>query len=236
MSFKLPFKSPTLAVIALCSLGSACGEEHKSTHPQAQAPEAAEKLVEAEPARKTPDMPLTATAPATPRSILGAMKSGAVSELESSEQGPSVQEQKGEAESSKVVGGSDGQTKPGPVAVSPEQVKIDRFVLATDVVQREPVGESERFTTETPKIFAFMQFANEQAPFAVKVYWEKVSDPASPYGVELMVPTAARHRTWSWTKIRREPGTYRAVVRTLDGQELASKEFTIDAPSQQSAE
>ena len=105
---------------------------------------------------------------------------------------------------------------------------IDRFVLAHDVKGREPVDESDRFDVDT-KIFAFVQFANPDAvPFAFRVHWEPVDGPVSPYGVELKVETAARYRTWSWTAIPREPGQYKAVLRTLDGKTLAEKPFTIE--------
>jgi hypothetical protein len=48
--------------------------------------------------------------------------------------------------------------------------------------------------------------------------------------VKLKVEKAARYRTWSWTAIPREPGQYKAVLRTLEGKELASREFTLEAP------
>jgi hypothetical protein len=107
-------------------------------------------------------------------------------------------------------------------------VKVDRFVLAHDVKGREPVDEGDTFDVDT-KIFAFVQLANANAaPFAFRVHWEPVAGPASPYGVELKVETAPRFRTWSWTAIPREPGRYKAVLRTLDGQTIAEKPFTIE--------
>ena len=109
------------------------------------------------------------------------------------------------------------------------EVKIDRFVLATGVQQREPVGESDVFYTDTPQIYAFVQLANAQEPYAVKVHWEPAEGPASPYGTALAVPTAPRYRTWAWTRIKRAPGRYHAVLRTLAGQEIARREFLIEA-------
>jgi hypothetical protein len=107
-------------------------------------------------------------------------------------------------------------------------VKIERFVLARGVDQREPVEESDVFAGDE-KIFAFVQLKNpDAAPFSFRVHWEPVEGPASPYGVALKVETAARFRTWSWTAIPREAGQYKAVLRTLDGAELASRAFTIE--------
>lgn len=108
------------------------------------------------------------------------------------------------------------------------EVKLDRFVLATGVTQREPVGETEVFDTEDKQIFAFVQLANKGEPYAFEVHFESVDGPTSRYGVKLEVPTAVRYRTWAWTQIRRSPGKYRAVLRTLEGEEIASREFTIE--------
>jgi hypothetical protein len=113
-------------------------------------------------------------------------------------------------------------------AVEPADVRIDRFVLAAGVAQREPLGETDVFTTDTKQIYAFVQLANEQEPYAVKVHFEPAEGPASPYGIALAVPTAPRHRTWAFTRIKRAPGRYRAVLRTLDGQEIARREFLVE--------
>jgi hypothetical protein len=117
--------------------------------------------------------------------------------------------------------------------LDPAEVKIDRFVLSTDVQGREPAGESDRFSTDTKKIFAFVQLANaDSEPYAFRVHWEAVESAPTPYGVKLEVPTAARFRTWSWTRIERTPGRYKAVLRTLEGTEIASREFVIEAASE----
>ena len=118
--------------------------------------------------------------------------------------------------------------------LSPGEVNVVRFVLAKDVVDREPVEETDIFTTETEKIFAFVHVDNASGePYAFRVHWEPASGPASPYGVKLNVRTAPRFRTWAWTKIKRDPGRYRAVLRTLDGEEIASREFDIEDASEE---
>lgn len=116
-------------------------------------------------------------------------------------------------------------------ALSAGDVKVERFVLARDVKGREPVDVTDNFAEGTKKIFAFVQLANAGEPYAFRVHWEPVEGPSSPYGVELSVPTAERHRTWSWTAIERKPGRYRAVLRTLEGEEIASRELMITAAS-----
>ena len=113
-----------------------------------------------------------------------------------------------------------------PLAAS--EVTMKRFVLARGVEGREPLDESDSFTGDE-KIFAFMELSNGDAePYAFRVHWEPLEGPASPSGVELHVKTAPLFRTWSWTANPREPGQYRAVLRTLEGEEIASRAFTIE--------
>lgn len=114
--------------------------------------------------------------------------------------------------------------------LSADEVHVTRFVLAHDVMDREPLDESDVFTTETEQIFAFVELENATGePYAFRVHFEPAEGPEMPYGVKLTVNTSPRYRTWAWTKIRRAKGRYRAVLRTLDGEEIASREFDIDA-------
>lgn len=114
-------------------------------------------------------------------------------------------------------------------ALDPAEVKIARFVLAHDVKDREPVDASDTFTSDVKKIFAFVELENGAAPYAFNVHWESLDQAPSPYGVKLGVKTSPRFRTWAWTAVKRSPGAYRAVLRTLDGKDIASRSFVIEA-------
>jgi hypothetical protein len=220
----------TLALVTLCTAGAACTEDKPTEPPKPKTP-------------KLEQPALTTAAPARPRSILDTpvptppvglapassegAKSGATSETKPADAqklGTLAQDSKLDSQDPK------DQLKDLDCEASAEEPKVDRFVLATGVEEREPVGETDTFSTDTQKIWAFVQFDNELgAPSSVRVHWESVDGPASPYGFVLDVPAAKRYRTWSWTAIRRTPGQYRAVLRTLDGKELASRNFEIKA-------
>jgi hypothetical protein len=220
----------TLALVTLCMAGGACTEDKPTEPPKPKTP-------------KLEQPALTAAAPARPRSILDTpaptqpvgfaaasgegAKSGATSEAKPADAqklGALTQDPKLDSQDPKE------QLKDLDCEAGAGEPTIDRFVLATGVEEREPVGETDTFTTDTDKIWAFVQFDNELgAPASVRVHWEQVDGPASLYGFVLEVPTAKRYRTWSWTAIRRTPGQYRAVLRTLDGKELASRSFEIKA-------
>lgn len=210
-----------LVLLTVC-LGAACSAKDSAPRPTPTAKPAAEPARMPE-AKTTPPVQeaLTATAAQPPRSVLD----GPAPEPKPSERevAPSPSDAESEARA---------HEEPAPSfdrALDPSEVEVQRFVLATDVAAREPVGESEVFATDTPKIFAFVQVANEHgAPYAFRVHFESADGPAFPYGVKLEIPTAARFRTWAFTRVQRSPGRYRAVLRTLDGKEIAHRDFVIE--------
>ncbi|MDB4991495.1 MAG: hypothetical protein JWN04_6673 [Myxococcaceae bacterium] len=209
----------TLALLTSALAYSACSGEAPKDKPKAPshavtAPPAAPKAtVEA----------LTATAPARPLSIADAPTVQKKPELQQIEPFDfSHDEPEASIDEANELPDFDR-------ALRADEVKVDRFVLATGVAEREPTGESDTFDTDTKRIFAFVQLENETAPYAVEVHFEKLDGPRSLYGVKLEVPTAERYRTWAWTQIRRAPGQYRAVLRTRQGEEIASRVFTIVA-------
>lgn len=220
----------SLALLTACALFYGCSEDAAQN---AAAPPRNEVKLPAPnvAADKKAEAPhFAATAPDSPPSLVDSPKSSAPA--------PDAREQKPMEQTSLEP----KPLEPKPLeakqpsdfdrALDPAEVQIDRFVLATGVTEREPVGESDVFTSDTKEIFAFVQFANPNPPFALRVHWEKAEGPTFPYGFKLEVPTAARFRTWSWTRIKREPGHYRAVLRTLEGEEVASREFAIVAGDQ----
>jgi len=204
-----------IVLVSACSLWSACQDTQAASDTPAVArrsPEASSKhaVPALGAAAQSPTHALTAAAPEPVRSIAdrAPTQERAVPE-------PVTQQDEAEQSFDR--------------ALSASEVKVERFVLARDVKGREPVNVSDTFDTDTGKIFAFVQLANNQTPFAFRVHWEPVAGPRSPYGVTLSVPTAERFRTWSWTAIERKPGRYKAVLRTLEGEEIASRELTIMA-------
>ena len=144
---------------------------------------------------------------------------------------PSVAERTADAPTEPATSAADAPTTEedeAPTPVDPSDVHVDRFLLTTGVVDREPVDEQTVFSTDAAKIFAFVQLANaEGAPYSFKVHFESADKAPSPYGITLDVPASPRYRTWAFTRIKRAPGAYRAVLRTLEGREIARKEFLV---------
>jgi Protein of unknown function (DUF2914) len=215
----------SVLLLSACAVSAACMDERVDS-PKPKAPSIPSAVSVAEPklALAKDEPSLAAVAPAAPTTILDKPLAAKPEEAKPGAVAPDAAQL--------ALGDHEVEPVDYERPLDPGEVKIDRFVLAHGVDQREPVEESERFTGDT-KIFAFVQLANpEGAPFAFRVHWEKADGPVSQYGVKLNVETAPRYRTWSWTAIPREPGAYKAVLRTLDGKEIAVKPFTIEASSE----
>jgi hypothetical protein len=219
-------KSARLALFTACSLAFACtSADERAAKKKLEQPAASAAHIE-----HRADKPLlAATVKELPPSIVDGPKLESPKPETPNPERPKVDMPDVESHEKLMV--ELGDKEPAEVdydrPLDPSEVKVDRFVLSTDVQDREPVDASETFPSDTKKIFAFVQLANPSAPYAFRIHFEKLEEEPKPYGIELTVPTAPRYRTWAWTAIKREPGLYKAVLRTLDGKDIDSREFTI---------
>lgn len=115
-------------------------------------------------------------------------------------------------------------------------LSVRRAVVARDVIDREPEGASDGFTTdETAKLFVFLAVRNDSAVDAaltVSFARTDVGDARERGGVTLTVPAAARRfRTWAYTRQVHAPGAWVAIVRDADGAEVTRLPFTVAAPA-----
>ena len=115
-----------------------------------------------------------------------------------------------------------------PVADPDADIYVKRLVIAHGVESREPVGPAETFTQgEADRIYAFVEMGNrDDVASAISVSFEREGEPKRG-GVELRVGASPRWRTWSYTRTAKGPGVWFAVVRALNGKELARARFEI---------
>lgn len=152
--------------------------------------------------------------------------------------------------SSSVLGGSrevsvrEAERLPSPALVrdaherrvdgsrAAEGLRVRRLLVATDIEAREPVGASDVFDGETERLYVFVDLANRGDATDVEVSFEPetVSADAHVTGlVDLEVPArVGRHRTWAWSRNVHAPGRWSAVVRDLEGRELARTSFVVE--------
>lgn len=111
-------------------------------------------------------------------------------------------------------------------------LRVRRIEVATGIEAREPVGASERFARDEERLYVFLDLANAGEAAQVEVSFEPETpsrDAVITGLVELEVPAEVRrHRTWAWSRNVHTPGAWSAVVRDLDGRELARTEFVVE--------
>jgi len=121
-----------------------------------------------------------------------------------------------------------GLAAPPPELLAVDGLRLRRLALSRSVESREPVDPSVEFQSEAAPLFAFVDVANEtDNPAEVVVTFESPSGRSVGH-VTLGVPASSpRWRTWARSHMITEPGSWTAVVRTVDGSLLGRMEFTV---------
>jgi len=113
-----------------------------------------------------------------------------------------------------------------------EGLRVRRLAVGTGIEGREPVGASERFDAEQERLYVFVELANRGDETQVEVSFEPESPTRDAHVtglVDLEVPArVGRHRTWAWSRNVHAPGHWSAVVRDLEGRELARTRFVVE--------
>jgi hypothetical protein len=112
---------------------------------------------------------------------------------------------------------------------STEKLRIKRLVVSEGVANREPVDIESSFSAKrTDRIYAFVEVENpaqEKDEIVVEFDPPGGGDPRG--NVTLNVGAAQRWRTWAFTREVKTTGEWTAVVKTRDGQIIATAPFTV---------
>ncbi len=98
------------------------------------------------------------------------------------------------------------------------------FVMARDVVDREPVGMAKTFSPQDGRAFAYAKIDNPGAPTHVSFVW--LYDDALYATVDMEIGTSVRWRTWSSAEL--SLGAWRVQIVSPDGDVLAETAFTVE--------
>ena len=111
---------------------------------------------------------------------------------------------------------------PQPASAGTE-VTIRDFVIARDIVDREPVEVTDSFLTSDSRAFAFARINNPGDPTTLSFMWTYNSVHHAT--VDLKIGTSVSWRTWS--SIELAPGNWEIKVVTEDGTVIAKTAFTV---------
>jgi hypothetical protein len=107
--------------------------------------------------------------------------------------------------------------------------KVTRLSVSRGVERRQPVGEAERFERGSyERLYAYLEVDNRGEPGAVLVSFVPPGGGPERGRVRLDVGGSPRYRTWAYSRAVDLPGRWAAVVRSLDGRELARTSFDVE--------
>ncbi len=109
-----------------------------------------------------------------------------------------------------------------------DKLSVKRFVLARGVKNREPVDAGTSFKGDAHKVYAFVEVENRgNAPSEIVVEFEPPGGGEPRGDVTLAVGSAARWRTWAYTRTASTAGSWTAVVKNRKGEVLARAPFEV---------
>jgi hypothetical protein len=103
-------------------------------------------------------------------------------------------------------------------------IAVRDFVMARDVVDREPAGATTTFSPQDGRAFAHAKINNPGAATQVSFVW--LYDDALYATVEMEVGPSVRWRTWSSAQL--SLGPWRVQIVSPDGEVLAENAFTVE--------
>lgn len=123
-----------------------------------------------------------------------------------------------------------------PVAKAPRAqapldaaARVTRLSVSRGVERRQPVGEAERFERGSyERLYAYLEVDNRGEAGAVVVSFVPPGGGPERGRVRLDVGASPRYRTWAYSRAVDLPGRWAAVVRSLDGRELARTSFDVE--------
>ncbi|MEJ2183720.1 MAG: DUF2914 domain-containing protein [Nitrospirota bacterium] len=103
--------------------------------------------------------------------------------------------------------------------------EVQRFVVARDVVDREPVGVSQSLPVTVGTVYAFLEAGSVEADTVVSFVWLHMGEELAR--VDIPLKESPRYRTWSSKRLGGRTGAW--TVRLLDsqGEVLAETSFEV---------
>lgn len=124
------------------------------------------------------------------------------------------------------------ESEPGVAELSDIELpfSVKRLTVTTGIENREPLEMDHVELGQSP-IYAFVELSNpSDKPQEVVITFENPEGPSVGH-VTLSVPAnQPRWRTWGRTRMVQNAGEWIAVVKTVDGDEIARQSFSVESP------
>lgn len=109
-------------------------------------------------------------------------------------------------------------------------VEVTEIILGSQLENGVPAAPTTSFSRSDGSVYCVVRLTNQSgAEGAVRVAFERAEgEPQTRQGgFRLEYPARPRYRTVARTTTQRDPGSYRCVVRTDEGQVLSHADFTL---------
>jgi hypothetical protein len=107
-----------------------------------------------------------------------------------------------------------------------EPFSVERFLTATGVEDREPVGENTVFPAETERVYSFLELRNVQQDTDITFIWYAGENAVGE--VTLPVQQGDRWRTYSYKTIGGVTGEWRVELNDSEGNTINSISFSVE--------
>jgi hypothetical protein len=101
-------------------------------------------------------------------------------------------------------------------------LKVEKAVAATEIADREPVGENTEFDASVGKVYCWTKIAAQTTPTTVKHIWYVGDQQVFEIALDIKYPST---RTWSVKTVK--AGNWRVDITDDAGNVLSSVSFTV---------
>ncbi len=112
------------------------------------------------------------------------------------------------------------------LAAEEPSFRVERFVIAGSIEEREPVGIVNAFSSSTEKVYCFLEARDIQEDTSVNFVWYYGFDDKAV--VELPLRKSSRWRTYSSKKLGGRTGTWKVELQDQEGTVLDKVTFTVE--------
>jgi len=105
-------------------------------------------------------------------------------------------------------------------------ISIARMVIAGSIVEREPVGVVNAFSSDTEKVYCFLEVKDVETETVVSFVWYHAGEKKA--AVELPLGKSPRWRTYSSKKLGGLKGEWKVELQDANGAVLNTVAFTVE--------
>ena len=118
------------------------------------------------------------------------------------------------------------QVKQAEPAKNPEEFIIGRFVVVTEIKDREPIGVAEKITGATEKVYCFLEAKNIVKDTEISFVWIYNNKEMLKTGLQLK--TGLKWRTYADKNLRGLKGNWKVELRDASGKTLKEVNFKVE--------